>query len=364
MSDYRPIPIPLRQRWRNFRTRFMPVVVFSIAALATALLWEEKSSAPMLMGEVYAPQGPVAAPASGVVEGLALQIYQDVRAGDVIGTIRKIPTPQAEAALEALRAEIRMIGRGAGDPALDQRRNLLSWQGLRRDWMLARAELASLRVRMRQAEADSMRYQRLVGHGAESQAIYEQAKALFDSLFAEEAEVRQLVDDMGKAVGDSRPDVDRGLPDDGLKSTLEWKEAELVSLEAQLEPLPLVVPYDGRVTLVYRRNSDFVSEGEPVVDIRASRADFIIGYARQPIRQPLEIGMGIEVIPRLGKVAEAGKARLVSIGPGFEALPPALMRPLQAMSEERALRLLISLPEGSRLRPGEIVDLRLVRPDG
>lgn len=363
MSDYPPIPIPLRQHWRNFRTRFMPVVVFSIAALATALLWEEKSSAPMIIGEVYAPQGPVAAPASGVVEGLRLQVYQDVRAGEVIGNIRRVPAPQAEAALEVLRAEIRMIRLGAGDPALDQRRNLLSWQSLRRDWMLARAELASLRVQMRQAEVDSKRYERLVGHGAESQAIYEQAKALCDSLFAEEAEVRQLVDDLGKAVGDFRPEEGRGLPGEGLKASLEWKEAELASLEAQLDPLPLVAPYDGRITLVYRQNGDFVREGEPVVASRASQADFIIGYARPPLHQSLEIGMGIEVIPRAGK-QEAGKARLVSIGPGFEALPPVLVRPLQAISEERALPLLISLPEGSGLRPGEIVDLRLLCPDG
>lgn len=366
MSDYRPIPIPLRQRWRDFRTRFMPVVVFLVAVSATVLLWEEKSTGPMLVGEVYAPQGPVLAPALGMVENLVVQPYEDVRAGDVLGMIRKVPASQAEAALEVLRSEIRMIRLGAGDPVLDQRRNVLSWQSLKRDWMLGRIELASLRVRMRQAEADAMRYEKLVGHGAESQAICEQARSLFDCLVAEESEVRQLVDDLGKAVGESQPadGEGRGLPAEGLKSSLAWKEAELSSLEAQLEPLPLVAPYDGSVTLVYRRNGEFVSEGEPVVDIRASRADFIIGYARQPLRQPLEIGMGVEVIPRGGKMAEAGKARLVSIGPGFDALPAVLMRPLQAMSEERALPLLISLPEGSRLRPGEIVDLRLVRPDG
>lgn len=365
MSSYPPIPIPLRQRWKNFRTRFLPVMVFSMAVLATMLLWERKSAAPMMVGEVYAPQGPILAAASGVVEDFSVQPYQDVRAGDVIGRIRVVPELQAAAALEALRAEIEMIRMGAGDPVLDQRRNVLSWQGLRRDWMLARSELASLRVRVKQAEADYKRYEKLVGRGAEAQAIFEQGRALYDSLFAEETEIRQLVDVLGKAVEDSQlPNEEGGsLLAEGLKSSLEWKEAELKSLEATMEPILLVAPYDGRITLIYRRQGDFVAGGEPVVDIRASRADFIVGYAKQPFSQPLEIGMKIEVVQRAGSSA-SGMARLVSIGPQYEAMPVGLTRPFQALAAERALPMLISLPEGLNLRPGEIVDLRLGQPGG
>jgi multidrug resistance efflux pump len=364
MSDYTPIPIPLRLRWRYFRTRFLPAIVFAAAVIAAALVWEKKSLPAVMVGEVYAPHGIVAASVPGIIEEFNLQLYHEVRAGDVIGRVRTVPAGQAGQALAALRAEIAMIKLGAGDPVLDQQRNALSWHALRRDWMLARSELALLRVQRRQAELEFRRFQTLEGSGAASQTDFEQSRSLVEGLTEEEEEKEKLTAYLERAVSDatSAAGEEPFSLESGMTASLDWKEAELALREEELKPVPLVAPFDGRVTVVHRRQGDFVNLGEAVIEVGASRPDFIIGYVKQPVSVPLEVGMEIEVAKRSG-VVNAARASLVSIGPRFETLGGAFQRPVPVIAEERALPLLISLPEGLPLRPGEIVDLRLAVPE-
>ena len=364
MADYRPIPIPLRQRWRRFRTRQMPILVFLAAVLAAASIWRTQSTPSTLVGEVYAPFSPVLAPLDGFLEDLEMQPHKEYRAGEIIGHVRSVPADQARAQIEALRAEIAMIRIGAGDPVLNQQRNQLNWQSLRRDWMLARSDLASLEVMKRQAEADLRRLDDLAKRGAESQSIYEQGRALFDSLSAQEQEKRRLVTDLESAVRESNAFTGQDSPTlaDGLKAALDWKEAELKSLEASLEPLPLVAPYDGRITMIYHHNGAFIKLGEPIAEFRAIRPDYIIGYIKMPYPADIRVGMQVEVSQRSSRPTSA-TANLLSIGPQFEALGLAFQRPMPVQMEERALPVLISLPENLRLKPGEIVDLRLREPE-
>lgn len=363
MADYTPIPIPLRQHWRRFRTRILPLLVFLAAVLSSVLLWNRQSAPAMLVGEVYAPHTIVTASREGILEDFDIQPFQEVLAGEQIGRIRIIPEIQALADLETLRAEIEMIRMGAGDPVLDQQRNLLSWQGLRRDWLLARSDLASLRIRMRQAEADFHRSEKLVGRGAEPQAALEQNRALFEGLVAEETEKSRLVDNLESAVNQSHMSGggDSTALADGIRASLAWKEAQLRSLEIQMTPVPVIAPFDGHVSRIHRHAGDFVNLGESIIDLRASKPDFIIGYLKQPVLTALNIGMPIEVSPRTGR-GTAATASLISIGPQFEPLGLAFVRPISVFSEERALPLLISLPEGLSLRPGELVDLRIADP--
>ena len=40
-----PIPSPWRYRWREFRLRFLPAVVFGLSVFAAAALWEHGTAA-------------------------------------------------------------------------------------------------------------------------------------------------------------------------------------------------------------------------------------------------------------------------------------------------------------------------------
>ncbi len=365
MPTYKRIPTPWSQHWRYFRTRALPVIVFSAAVGTMAWLWDQEAAPGAMVGEVYAPAGTLNAPRAGWIEGGRIKMFREVRAGEEIAVVRTLPPEHAALALAVIREEIRMIRLGFGDHTLDQQRNRISLQSLRRDWLLARSDLAALRVRMRQAEADYLRVKEIAGRGAESLAAKEQARAAFEAMTAEEAGLAELAESLEAAVTGAEQDLLGGdSPADigaGVAAALDWKEAELRNLEAELAPVSIIAPFDGRLTRIFHHTGDYVNPGDTIAEIRSRDPESIIGYLRAPFPLTPEVGMEVEVVPRSGGRAVASRATVLGIGPQFEALQPAFMRPLPVNLEERALPVHISLPADTPLVPGDIVDIRLPR---
>lgn len=364
MPDFKPIPTPPSQYWRMFRTRALPVIAFASAVVAMTFLWDQESAPGAMIGEVYAPSGTLNAPRAGWIEGDAITMFREVLAGEKIAEIRTLPPEHAGLALAVIQEEIRMIRLGFGDHTLDQQRNQISLQSMRRDWLMARADLASLGVRMRQAEADYLRLKQLSTIGAESQATLEQARAMFEAMTAEKSEKRRLAESLETAVQHAGTDFPDGVIPDvaaGVAAALDWKEAELRRLEAELAPVPILAPFNGRLTRVIHHSGEFVNLGAPIAELRSREPESIIGYLKAPFPITPEVGMEVEIAPRSGTRGRASRATVLGVGPQFEALQPAFMRPLPVTLEERALPVQISLPEGMPLVPGDIVDIRLPR---
>jgi HlyD family secretion protein len=366
MTTLKPIPIPLRQRWRQFKMRLLPALVFCAAACGALYSWDQQGSPGSMVGEVYARAGTINAPVAGMVEGRDFNLFDRVFSGQTLATVRSMPGEQAELALAVLLDEIAMIRIGAGEPVMAHQRNFLSWQELRRDLLMARADLAALRVRIGQAENDARRAQSLAIRGGVSLAEAEQASTLHAALRAEESEKDRLVASLAAALEGAR-DAHTGeaVPDlaAGITAALDWKESELRRFEAELQPLPVSVPFDGIVTQILRRPGDFVTAGEPIVEIRSEQPEMIIGYLKQPLATSPKVGMEVEVVPRVAAGTPMGaRCNVINVGAAMCVLPPELMRPSPIPLAERALPIQISLPDTLSLKPGEIVDIRLPRP--
>lgn len=359
MADFRPLPTPWRYRWREFRMQALPLAVFVAAVVAVVFLWERELAPPVITGEVYGYRGEVGAPRSGTLIDLAVEPFDDVGAGDLIGRLRLRPEEQTAAALEVLRAELALARAGGLDPVLDQERNLLNRQGIRRDWLQARADLASLSVRAREAEVELRRIRQLFERNQVSEAEFDRAKANFDALSAEKEERRALVDELAELAGRFDPgETGADERERMVRITLDWQEKRLRQLELELGPVEMRAPVSGTVTRLHRHAGEFVSAGDPVVDVSARTAEFIVGYLRMPaVIEPRE-GMVVKVSSRGARRVE-GEARVLRVGAGFEALGPAFAHPV-ALREERALPLMISVPPGLPVRPGEIVDVHFL----
>ncbi len=337
----------------------LPLAVFAAALVAVVFLWEQEVSPPVISGEVYGYRGEVGAPRSGTLVELTVAPFDDVEAGELIGRLRLLPEDQTAAALDVLRAELVLARAGGLDPVLDQERNLLNRQGLRRDWLQARADLAALTVRAREAEVELRRVRQLFERNQVSEAEFDRAKANFDALSAEKDERRRLADELETLAEQYGPE-ETGADERArlLGATLDWQEKRLRQLELELRPVELRAPVSGTVTRLHRNPGEFVSEGDPVVDLSARRAEFIVGYLRMPaVVEPRE-GMAVKVSSRGARRVE-GEARVLRVGAGFEALGPAFRHPV-ALREERALPLMISVPPDFPVRPGEVVDLHLL----
>ena len=360
MSDFRPIPIPIRHRWREIRIQGIPVLVFLMALAAVVFLWDRELRPSVLSGEVYAVVSHVNAPGSGTMESLSVRPFQRVEAGEVVATVAQVPEARVTAALAVLQAEIELTRQGAADPVLDQHRNLLNWQSLRQDSLEARTRLASLQVRARQAGREYERVRALHANNQVPAIEYDRAHAEHEALTAEAEALQLVVEEFSRALAAAPHDADdltRPMAS-AIAATMDWQEKRLRQLELDLSPLEVRAPIAGVVTLLHTQPGAHVMEGALLFEIRAEEADHIIGYLREPVVFEPREGMKVEVAQRGSSRARA-EAEILRIGPQFEALGPAFQQPF-VQREERAIPLLISLPGNLRLRPGELVDLRLI----
>ena len=98
--------------------------------------------------------------------------------------------------------------------------------------------------------------------------------------------------------------------------------------------------------------------GQPIVALATLNPVRIVGYLRTPLLDEPKPGTRVEVRTR-GRHREVGSAQVVAVGTQMEPIPAVLSGPLKLANLDLGLPLDISLPVNLRIRPGELVDLRL-----
>ena len=355
-----PIPIPLRERWRDARTRALPVIVFGGALVAIAVLWQGHVAAPTMVGQTEAVLANVSSPKSGMLAGLAVTRFQKVRAGDALGHVFVADPKLLEASLAVIRSELDLL-RANLQPIVAQQRNAVDYAQLRLDWMRQRAELAAAQVNLQLAESEYRRTEELFRSKIVSESALDMAKAGWGALQRQVEELRRLVAEGEQSFSNlqpgSAPNISR-ISDEPMRAAIAVQEARLRQTEAELSPLLLRAPLDGVVAAVYHRSGEAVIAGQPVVTIASTDSVRIVGYLRAPFQAEPKPGDRVQVRTRNAR-RETGVAQIVGVGAQLEPLPAALQSPFRLMGAELALPLDISLPPGLKICPGELVDLTL-----
>src|SRR5207302_9003699 len=114
----------------------------------------------------------------------------------------------------------------------------------------------------------------------------------------------------------------------------------------------------GMVSVCSRRSGQAMPSGEPILTLTALSADRIVAYLRQPIVVEPAVGMSVEVRARSLK-RPIGRGRILQVGTQIEAIDPALLPPSNFRTPVLGLPVLVSLPPGLKLLPGEVVDLAI-----
>src|SRR5262245_19440954 len=70
MSSSSPIPVPFARRWREFRFRTLPALVFLSSVVTVALLWTSQIPTASLPGQVEADTAEGSSPKAGMLAGL------------------------------------------------------------------------------------------------------------------------------------------------------------------------------------------------------------------------------------------------------------------------------------------------------
>lgn len=357
MPEFEPIPIPPRQKWRQFRMNHLPNVVMLAAAAGVLYLWQLVVIPHRMVGEVQRVTARVVSPQLGTVVNIAVAAFDDVVAGDPIATVQTTAPDVMESTLGVIRAEIEAL-RSNLEPQLGRQRNSLRFAQLQLDWMDQRVELARAKVSLRRAEIELVRNQNLFFGDVVSKDAVERAQETRDALRAEIAEREALVESASQSLEALRAAAPRSLETsaDAMAAAVGVQEQTLRLTEAQLSPVTLAAPISGQVRLIEKSVGESIGAGETVAMIAGREGVHILTYVQEPLRLQPMVGAGVEVKTRSSKVTGVGEVLHV----GAQVEPMTNFHHRATASIRRGLPMIVSIPGDMTALPGELVDLRLV----
>jgi multidrug resistance efflux pump len=135
-------------------------------------------------------------------------------------------------------------------------------------------------------------------------------------------------------------------------------EAQRILIAAQTKPQVIRAPMAGVISAVLKRTGEKVIRGDSIVVISSLEPERIIGYVRQPLNIRPKLGDTVEVRARSFSRPSA-IAKVMKVGTQLEAISPAMLpTAMQSQNmQEYGLPILIALPKGLNLMPGETVDI-------
>jgi HlyD family secretion protein len=305
-----------------------------------------------VVGEVEAVKANVISLHDGLVAELHVDLLQHVTNGQVIGTIISTDPDILKASIAAIESDLKVL---QARMRLDERRNEQSVQQVRLDLMTDKMDLV-IAVSMSNLASNKLkRAVKLVHDQVESQDVLDIAQADFDRLQAEisargktiaekEAAIKQLEGTQGGTGNDSY-----------INAAIRAKEDEL---EATLKPSDIRAPMDGVISAIYRRGQERVVRGESIVTISSTASERIIGYIRQPVQMVPNPDIDVVVVRTRTLKRQMGEGQILRVGSQYERINPLLIS-TDSNRFELGLPIVVSLPKGMNVAPGEFLDLSI-----
>jgi multidrug resistance efflux pump len=364
MSELPVIPTPRSQRWREFRVRFVPPIVFISTLLAIVLVWRDYVSPPTMVGQVEPLITAVTARNAGVLTNLHVQRFQEVYAGDVLAEVRVTDHRRYDTELELLRSQVSLSQLELGTMA-DRQRLALDYENLRVDYMRQQTELEMAKAQLPHAQFDAELSKKLFGDKIGSEFEYHYFLSAYDSLKAQVAQLGKNVEQLEEKLANAREIVEKSPGADAMRQITD-RLAELQQQQKTLETLgtaPLVIeaPISGIVAEIFHRPGENLLPGDPILTISAKNGERIVGYLRAPFPVQVRPGMVVQCRTRSQPRVE-GESRISGVGAALEIIKnPALTHPNMQKSD-LGLPVAVSIPPNwnGQLRPGELVDIQIM----
>jgi len=352
-----PIPTPPGQRWREFRVRVMPLFVFVLALVAMVLVWSRYVEPVLIVGLVETNAVNVTTTQAGLLTTLAVNRFDEVTNGQVLGEVAPYDPQQLQAELAAIESDAYVV---KSRMELNELGNLDNSAQLRLNLFLQKALLNMAKVGLQEAEVVVKRDEELMKppNPVVTTATYQVDLAKRNTLKSEVEDRTKLVEEWSKELDYMAPvrtnvyaQLERVVQDNILRQQEQLRQLQ--------KPIVLRAPINGKISSVLHRAGERVTAGSPVLMITTTEAQQIVAYVRQPINFRPKLGDVVTVRTRTIR-RRASDAQVVKVGTQLEAISPFL----QATDRPRAelgLPIALTLPPELNLLPGEVVDIRLAK---
>lgn len=374
----RRIPTPWGLRLKRWRETFLPPIALLAAAAATLWLWRDHAGITGEVGEVLAVRYELAARVDGQLIDVgprSLEPFDQVAAGQLVArldpraTLARLETLRAQMAVTrneltaaAVELQIDRADR-LREQAIDRQRLLLSVKGLRLDVLDRRSAIEADRVEEQRLTERVDQLQQLVAERAETDFSLLEARLQRDVVRTRRQENERAQAAASEELEEAEAELallPEVAPDDlearlaPFRAALDVHEAELNELKLAIESLELRAPDTGMITHVHRRPGETARAGEPIVTLARPESDRVVSYVRE--RNPLSVEVGERVTLRqFSRVRDRVHATILELGAQVELVPEHQRRDPQVPEWGRPV--LIQLPEGHGLTPGELLSV-------
>ena len=346
-----PIPTPASRQWRQLRIRFLPPLTFLAVLSVTVWLWGRNLASPVMLGTAEGLEAEVSSPKSGRLSQLDVKLYQEVTAGQLLAVIEAVEPNILSNKLGVIRAEMELIRVEGGFRSGDR----LRYSQFQLEIMLRRVDLALHRLSLPLAQLELSRTESLYKEKIVAQTVYDYAKLYVEQL---QAQIKEMEDALVAADGGLKKLDPAAVTaeDPSIRAKLEVEEQKLHLAESELCPVLLKAPITGRVSKITKLAGMSVASNDPILTIANPKVDRILGFIGQPLRLEPKVGTAVEIRSRNAQ-RTVGKSHITHVGPRVELFNAPLRVRGMGSAQERGLPILIDVPEGMELRPGEMVDI-------
>lgn len=386
----------------SLRPHVMPILVWLVAVAGVAGLFYRRAQRFEVLGVAQGQVRQVAATCTGRLKSVPVELFQEVRKGDPLAIIDTVlDSEHLEAELSAASAEVqhlsaeleatrdRLVAEAANietDSIAAQRRFYVDVENVRLQVLELKAVVETDRMMLEDLELSSKIFaaQNALDHNDATlygrKKIEVERAVLVKKIEENQRLLAQAQEDLKQAQlrrdefaqrQPQLPSIDRAL--EVAKRAINVQEQQVAVLLARREPLILRAPIDGVVSQILRRPvrrtgegvvrqmirraGEAVLDGEPILTISATEPSEIIAYIGTGQVGLISQGTQVQLVKQ-SEPPQIATSRVTYLGPIMEVKPQRLW--IVPNIPEWGRPMLIDIPPGLKLIPGEVVGIKLM----
>ncbi len=378
-EQLRPIETPFAQRVADFKQRYVPLMVWSIAALVCVIMLTGRATRFEYIGLARSMQYEISASTTGQIDVLLVDLYDSVEAGDVVA---KLDDTELTARIERSRATIRQLGaelsatrlQFATASKLDEAslsNDLRRFQTDEGDRRLAglelRAVITSDEIELERLNLELQRAGPLLETGLIDQAEYDSIRLLHNEARVRIDENRVLLSQTESEYRTAklrREAFEEGLPSlpqteslsQPLHAAIEVENQRLLEIRSRHAATVLRSPVTGQVSSILARRGQTVVPGELILTITDGTVTEILAYLNEADGHRARANTPV-LVASLSRPETVAESFVIRVAPDIELMPERMWRAPSQPEYGRAV--VIAAVPSLNLTPGELLDIRL-----
>lgn len=372
-------------RWGRTQLRFLPMLVWVAASVGVVALFYTRSAQLEMPGIAEADEHTVASTATGWLNSLPVELFQEVKQGETLAIVHiysnpydqtRIQTDQAaaEGELERLKADLLAVEEKLKTDAAQQeflysdwyRREALDVETARVAILQVKTVLEPDQILLKDHELEIKIVKDLLAKGAaepyELQKLQAQYDALAKKIEENKGHLAQAEDNLKSAelrlqeFAKNKPTpIQQNVMLTPIRKAITMQEKRIAELQFSRDTMVITAPFDAVVSTILRRPGETVLAGDPILMIAKKKPRDILAFAGPNLASQVHDNMTVRIVKRTypQRIAES---KVLSVGPTIQMIPKQLWQSPTMPEWGRAIR--IAYNQDMDLLPNEIVWVR------